>query len=63
MAVFTSAKSAENVEILVQKRKKTSRIAEVTPRVQVVDVTLDGSNTAVIRELAQSDEEQSHMTM
>jgi len=54
MAVFTSAKSAQYVEILRQRRTKTSRILEVTPRIQVVDVTLGGSNTAVIRELAQS---------
>ena len=57
VAVFTSAKSAQYVEILGQRRTKTSRIPKVTPWIQVVDVTLGGSNTAVFRELAQSDEQ------
>jgi len=55
MAVFSSAKSAQYVEIFGERRKTTSRIPEVTPLSQVVDVTLDGSNTAVIRKLAQTD--------
>jgi len=61
---FTSAKSSQYVEILSQRRTKTSRILEVTPWIQVVDVVLDGSNATVIRELAQSSEKwQGPMTM
>ena len=55
--IFTSAKSSQYVEILRQRRTKRSRIPEVTPWIQIVNVTLDGSNTAVIRKLAQSGEQ------
>jgi len=57
MDVFTSAKSAQYVEIMRQGCKQTSRIPGVTSYIRALDVTLGCNNTVVLGKLAQSGEQ------
>ena len=48
MVGFMTAKSAKYVEIWGQGHKQTSRIPGVTSKIRVMNVTIGGSNTAVV---------------